>query len=816
MTSTLSTQEVVRSRSRAGLARLRWGWLFLVIAAFAIYPALTNNIAALAYDAGTVHLYRSYVFSGAISDGVLYPRWVQFLHLGLGSPLFTFNPPLPYYALDLLYRLGLPQPLGWRLLIAGGLLVAGAGAAALAFLLTRSRWAALVAGVAYLYAPYVLRNALERGSLETFSMFLYPWVLWGLLRLARRPTPGRFVVATLFWAACIGSHVLGPLMLAPLAGLLALVAGWRYRTWTPLLALLAGGLLTAAIWLPIVPEQSWVRLDLNFENNDLATPLKHPVPLDRLLALPVVYDILRGNNGSGDLAGLPQVLLLLLGVPATIYAWLRRRRDLAVYLGVATLAGCLLFWLLTSASDSVWRAFEPILIRLEFRTRWMGLEALAAALVAGLIVALLPGRWQRYLAAGVAVILVLAVLPSLYVGLQHPYASFGDSLSWNEVRAAEIASGGTAFTSWNEFAPVWRRAPMGSWLQRELGPNFDPAVRPVANPPAGLTVTHAQVLSSAWDLSLHASSPVSATLNLFYYPRWQARLDGRPVSLTPQPVTGLTQVALPAGEHRLTLAYGLTTAESAGLVISGLTLIALLALTVLAFRRTGSSMPTRGQVQSPDPTLAEHSTPHPSGRDSVPAPMSGGDSAPSWWLLGGLTLLLAVKVVYVDPDTTWFRCVSTAEHTCGVETTASAPFEGGPRLIGYTVVTPQLRAGGEVIVNVAWQTDTPVTARLLSFLHVRNSQKDMAVNPQTGSEIWIQEDNPTPGGLLATEFLPGKVYIDEFRVAVPAGMPSGTYFLEVGWSKPDGGEQLDIRPAAVQPPLKVLWRSVLLPSVQVR
>src|SRR5512143_2020710 len=112
-------------KTLARAAWARWSCLFLLLAAAAIYPALRENAGALAYDAGTVHLYRSYVFSGAISDGVLYPRWVQFLHNGLGSPLFTFNPPLPYYALDLLFRVGLPHPVGWRLLVALGLLAAG-------------------------------------------------------------------------------------------------------------------------------------------------------------------------------------------------------------------------------------------------------------------------------------------------------------------------------------------------------------------------------------------------------------------------------------------------------------------------------------------------------------------------------------------------------------------------------------------------------------------------------------------------------------------------------------------------------------------
>jgi hypothetical protein len=47
-------------------------------------------------------------------------------------------------------------------------------------------------------------------------------------------------------------------------------------------------------------------------------------------------------------------------------------------------------------------------------------------------------------------------------------------------------------------------------------------------------------------------------------------------------------------------------------------------------------------------------------------------------------------------------------------------------------------------------------------------------------------------------------------------MPPGEYFLEVGWFDPATGEQLDPAPETVTPPLKILWRSVLLPPVRIR
>ena len=111
-------------------------------------------------------------------------------------------------------------------------------------------------------------------------MFLYPWVLWALVWLAQRPSARRFIIASLIWAACIGMHVLGPLMLAPVAITVALLAAWRYRTAAPAMALLVGGLLTAFIWAPMLPEQSYVDIERDFSSSD-ALPWNNPLPLDR-------------------------------------------------------------------------------------------------------------------------------------------------------------------------------------------------------------------------------------------------------------------------------------------------------------------------------------------------------------------------------------------------------------------------------------------------------------------------------------------------------------------------------------------------------
>jgi hypothetical protein len=780
---------------------VRWIWLLSVVAGFAIYPALTRNIAAVAYDAATVHIYQGVVYSDAVSDGNVYPRWVQFLHLGLGSPLFTFRAPLTYAGMDWLSRLGLPHPIGWRVMIAVGLLAACAGTYLLVKELTGRRWAALVSAVAFLYAPYVLRNAFERGSPEALGTFLYPWILWGLVRLAKRPTGGRFLLASGLWAVCIASHVLAPLMLAPLALVLAIFLVWRYHTCTPVLALLAGGLMTAFIWMPMATEQRWVHVERDFQAG-FASPASNPLSLDRLLALPAVYDVARDNNATGDRVGWWQVLCLVFGVSTTIYAWRKGRRNLALAAGATTIVGILLFWMLTSGSDPLWRLLDPILRRLQYRSRLMGIQALVIAILTGLCFAILPRRWERPLGLVLIALLILSALPSLYAELQHRYAPLEGEVTLPQVRQAEIATGGIAFTSFGEFMPRWRTLALDQAVSEQLGQNFDPQNSPLADPAAGVSVKSARVLSNAWDLSIESAQPTTLTLNLLFYPRWKAFLDGATAPLQPQPSSGYVQIAAPAGAHQIALRYGTTPAELLGWTVSLVTLLTLLGLAVL--RRPNGIM-----RHWPVATSRAYAT-------GVGVSISEDAAlAPPWWLLASLTAALVFKVTYVDASTTWLRCVSTPDRVCGAQATTDVPFAGGPRLRGYSVPQATFKPGETVRVNLYWQGEQNLSKRLVSFVHIRNSQKGRPLNPRTDNEIWAQDEHETLSGFSTAEYLPGRLYVDEFRLPLPADIPPGEYFLEIGWYDPVTGEQLEPQAEAVTAPLGVLWRSILLPPVEI-
>ena len=63
----------------------------------------------------------------------------------------------------------------------------------------------------------------------------------------------------------------------------------------------------------------FLQFERDFSSSD-ALPWNNPLPLDRLLAFPAVYDTAREINDAGDRVGLLQTVLLIAAVPAAVYA----------------------------------------------------------------------------------------------------------------------------------------------------------------------------------------------------------------------------------------------------------------------------------------------------------------------------------------------------------------------------------------------------------------------------------------------------------------------------------------------------------------
>jgi hypothetical protein len=79
-------------------------------------------------------------------------------------------------------------------------------------------------------------------------------------------------------------------------------------------------------------------------------------------------------------------------------------------------------------------------------------------------------------------------------------------------------------------------------------------------------------------------SPGVVQIRLFAFPGWQVRLNGDLVDYRVSPPHGVMEIDVPAGKHRIDVTMGGTLVRTAGAVISGITLLAMLGMLYVGVR----------------------------------------------------------------------------------------------------------------------------------------------------------------------------------------------------------------------------------------
>ena len=248
------------------------------------------------------HLIRLYHLEWLIRNGVWYPRWVPEMFLGYGYPLFNYYAPAFYYVtlgLKAITRLDF-----WDAFRLSGILAVLLGASGV-YTFVHTVWRrvlpAVVASLAFVYAPYVFAiNLYKRGDIpEALALALIPWLLASIFtsyaggargrvseasEALRNPargsrgsaaSPGRrslsWLTTGILGALLILTHNLTALLGALLAILLfAYLAIIRRDQQSMLRIIVAGTLsvgLSAFFWMPAILEAGAVQLDWLREGN---------------------------------------------------------------------------------------------------------------------------------------------------------------------------------------------------------------------------------------------------------------------------------------------------------------------------------------------------------------------------------------------------------------------------------------------------------------------------------------------------------------------------------------------------------------------
>jgi hypothetical protein len=738
-----------------------------------LQPTLTRSAD------GLLHLYRLVALDHLMRQGVFFSRWLPDLAYGYGLPLFVYYAPLSYYLAEGLHLLGLGAVAAFNSSAALALLLAAAGV----YLLVKAWFgprAGVLAGMAYVYAPYGLFNLFSRGSLPvSWAGAVFPFVFWAFGRLIHTRSPLYLPLAALLCGAALLMHNISNLLFLPLLFFYLVLELFfthhasRITHHVPLqvsLALTLGLALTAFFWLPAMLERDFAQLQRVITPPDFDYH-SHFVSLSQLFSLPAPANTGLLNPTDPLTFGLAQVGLAAVGLSASFLVW-RNLRELKGTRGDAPLLPCspapLLFAAVTLAaalfmmlpiSVGIWDRL-PLIAFVQQPHRLLSVTALALAILAGAAVAFLPDRLSWGLTIAGILLIFITTAPLLYPRYYSPLPS---PPTLSGMLAYERTSGAIGTTSFGEYLPVWveqtpRESPLEPLYQAGAAiERLDSAYLP-----AGTRVETAVYKVNQMELTLEASQPFQAVFHTFYFPGWQAVIDGQPAALGPVTERGLIGVTVPAGQHRLRLFFTETPVRRVANTIS------VLALFIVAGLGLKAIYDLRFTIYD-----LRFTTSCPLG--IYDSPFAIRPQSPFYLTLLALAfILLLTKILYLDRFDNPLKRVFDGTHVAGAEATRQVNFGQQVNLLGYDLSQTEVVSGQTFELTLYWQ------ARQL--LGINYSALAQLVDEQ--QHLYGGQDNLHPGNLPTSRWEPWGFAQDRHTVLVPPGTPPGDYFLAAGLYHP--------------------------------
>lgn len=555
--------------------------------------------ALLSGHSAWIDLARTVEFDAAIRAGDFFPTWSPDFYSGYGSPIFQFYAPLAYYVTELPILAGCDFPTALKVTQLLALFASGLAM----YRLTSSHfsgWAACVGGVFYMLAPYRLVDMFIRHALAEHCAFIWlPLIAWGTERFLTQRSRAGLVTGVLASAALIFTHNIMALIGFPVC----ITMGWvlagpaRGRH-----SLLLGGMvgvlgvgLATFFWWPAMSGRPLTQAEASLTGGYYDFH-HHFVTAWQFLDPHWNFGVSGGKPGDSMPVqiGWPH---LLTGLVVLAMLLMRRqgegedgRRRVAwgivglLVMGIGT-------FMCSGASHVVWEIL-PLVKYVQFPWRFLGLVVFGAALCATVLAdRLAAGGERRALLASLGLIFIL--LTAYYPYYSQARFFVADkrtaklaNLPPEEVDTLEVAGFlvplGRSTTPADLRAMHERATSSDDFLPRDVKEKpADPPARMIDS--EGEVHTSTQAQQNRYRSLLHLAVPGHALLRQFWFPGWEATVDGVSVPTTAAGPSALVSCNVPAGDHVVEFFYRSLPQRRVGILISLSSLILLIG-TLLAGR----------------------------------------------------------------------------------------------------------------------------------------------------------------------------------------------------------------------------------------
>ena len=540
-------------------------------------------------DDGIIHASWYIHFSEQLWNGNLYPRWLVGMNSGLGSPVFFYYPPVPYFLTSLLKPLFPDDVFGWhQLRVSAALALVLSGF--FCYLWIRQiadLRSALITAVLYMAGPYHLASDLYiRFSFAEFWSFVWlPLILYfthkivdgnrlavvgfaigyALLIMTHLPTTLIFSIVPICYAAVLKTD--GKLInVGKIAVSMGLGAG-----------------LSAIYFYPAMAMQNYVFLDrmsigyfsyenwLFFSNFSLWTE-------DKLIILLLLADLLGIAFCS---------FIISRANPDKFF------RKLGMFWIAVAVAS---FLMMTELSKPIWLIFSP-LQKIQYPFRFTVIITLAATFLIAIAISSLKtsGLSENFVLKVIVGLLIAAWIPATIwsATTSRPSQGLEQKTMNSKVIQSREAPEYRPLTSSSMNEIDWETSKDVENWDTQMEKEFDGLLKRVGAGDNGISKVKivdgkGQINVIGWEsrnILLHAKADteMNVYVSQFYYPGWTARIEGdqQDIAVRPSPFDGLLSLAIPEGEYDVRLILRESTEEITGKVISLISVLCVMAYVIV-------------------------------------------------------------------------------------------------------------------------------------------------------------------------------------------------------------------------------------------
>ncbi|MCL5785031.1 MAG: 6-pyruvoyl-tetrahydropterin synthase-related protein [Patescibacteria group bacterium] len=495
-----------------------------------------------------MHIAWLFEMDRAFKAGQFPPRYVPDLSFGFGYPLFNFVFPLPFYIAEIFHLINFSLVDSIKAVFFLSLLFS-------MFFMYKflkeftGNWLGVAGAVVYGFTPYRSTDVYVRGAFgEALSFVFLPLIALSVAKLTEtfRTTHLTFNkrwlgIGGLSLAALILSHNITAYMFIPFVLLLAalrisfisinkLIAALQL-----IISALIGLLISIYFWLPALGDSPLMKYDTVFNFADHFPTLKQ-------LLLPY-WGYGASVPGPGDgmsfFIGTVNLVLLILGMIFMILFWRRYSRSQRILLLWALVSFLISFLMMNYRSIFIWNNV-PLLPYFQFPWRFLTMTTFVTPIF---IIGLTKVKYN-FLVAATAVFLVIF----LNYGFFRPHDFLGRMDDYYINRYVPIPKASSAYLQTTE---EYLRLPLTTQK------------RPTQNYPMIFStdeVTDKIMVINSLDISAEVSTNKEAIINYnkYFFPGWEAKIDGKKTVIKPGIPFGQISVSVPAGEHLLDISFNET------------------------------------------------------------------------------------------------------------------------------------------------------------------------------------------------------------------------------------------------------------------